>query len=89
MLEEIIIMFRKKYTNFTLYYVDSYTDTNTFLSNIYPNKDSTTALTNCSLIKLDYYFSVIYCTLTSDEIKIYLNQIILLYLMIFYMVQEN
>ena len=56
MLKEIIIMFRKKYTNFTLYYVDSYTDTNTFLSNIYTNKDSTTALTNCSLIKLDYYF---------------------------------
>ena len=56
-------------TSFTLYYVNSYTDTNTFLSNIYPNKDSTTALTNCSLIKLDYYFSVIYCTLTSDEIE--------------------
>ena len=56
-------------TSFTLYYVDSYIDTNTFLSNIYPNKDSTTALTNCSLIKLDYYFSIIHCTLTSDEIE--------------------
>ena len=55
--------------SFTLYYVDSYTDTNTFLSNIYPNKDSTTALTNCSLIKLDDYFSIIYCTLTSEEIE--------------------
>ena len=43
-------------TSFTLYYVDSYIYTNNFLSNIYPNKDSTTALTNCSLIKLDYYF---------------------------------
>ena len=42
--------------SFTLYYVDSYIDTNTFLNNIYPSKDSTTALTNCSLIKLDYYF---------------------------------
>ena len=61
--------FSKNVTSFTLYYIDSYTDTNTFLSNIYPNKDSTTALTNCSLIKLDYYFSVIYCTLTPDEIE--------------------
>ena len=56
-------------TSFTLHYVDSYTDTNTFLSNIYPNKDSTKALINCSLIKLDDYFSIIYCTLTSDEIE--------------------
>ena len=39
--------------SFTLYYVDSYIDTNTFLNNIYPSKDSTTALKNCSLIKLD------------------------------------
>ena len=61
--------FSKNVTSFTLYYIYSYTDTNTFLSNIYPNKDSTTALTNCSLIKLDYYFSLIYCTLTSDEIE--------------------
>ena len=53
-------------TSFTLYYVDSYTDSNTFLSKIYPNKNSTTTLKDCSLIKLGDYFSIIYCTLTWD-----------------------
>ena len=57
-------------TSFTLFYEDSYTDTNTFLSKIYPSKNSANPLSNCSLIKLDYYYSIIYCTLTSDEIEI-------------------
>ena len=59
----------QKFNSFTLYYEDVYTDNNTFLSNIYLNKDSTKTLTNCSLIKLDDYFSIIYCTLTSEEIE--------------------
>ena len=58
--------FSKNVTSFTLYYIDSYTDTNTFLSKIYPSKNSEKLLSNCSLIKLDYYYSLIYFTLTSD-----------------------
>ena len=53
----------------TLIYKDIYTETETFLSNIYPSINSTTALSNCSLIKLDNNFSIIYCTLTIDEIE--------------------
>ena len=57
--------------SFTLYFNEplSETNTNTFLGKIYFNKDTTTALNDCKLIKLDEYFSIIYCTLTSDEIE--------------------
>ena len=57
--------------SFTLYFNEplSETNTNTFLGKIYINKDTTTALNDCKLIKLDDYFSIIYCTLTSDEIE--------------------
>ena len=53
----------------TLYFYDPSEEPTSYLGKIYPNKDSTTALSNCNYIELDDYYSVIYCTLTSSELQ--------------------
>jgi cathepsin B len=53
----------------TLNLYSPYSESTPYTGKIYPNKDSSTALSNCKSITLDSYYSVIHCTLSSSEIQ--------------------
>jgi hypothetical protein len=53
----------------TLSHSSPYAESASYSGKIYPNKDSNTALSNCRFIKLDDFYSIIHCTLTSSEIQ--------------------
>ena len=55
----------------TLLYLNVYSTEKDFLGKIYPNKNINTTLSNCQVINLDSSNSIIYCTLTSDELQYY------------------